>query len=204
MLRRLACTAVLTLAALSALLLGSQAAAGGPTSVLLTNPGGEEATALYYTDQRYGTFDNLLHGTDITRHVSAHPPNDDGTNLTITWLAHDVSVWRTDQLVIDAAGSVWISTRMPYGDGVSAPGAKWFSLKDSGAIVRLVTSLGLLGGGRSATSVETASEPLAASAIAPSDGNVPGWLWIVPGIFLGLGLSWAFIVWRIHTNIQPA
>ena len=203
MLRRLACTAVLTLASLGALLLGSQATAGGPTSVLLTNPGGERATALYYTDERYSTLDELLHGTDTTRRVSADPPNGDGTYLTITWLAHDVSVWRTDQLVLDAAGSPWMSTQMPYGAGVSTQGRKWVSLKDSGAIVELVTSLGLLGGGQSAASVDTASEPLA-STNTPSDVDVPGWLWIVPGILLGLGLSWAFIVWRIRTNVQPA
>ena len=202
MLRRLACTAVLTLASLGALLLGSQATAGGPTSVLLTNPGEELATALYYTDERYSTLDELLHGTDTTRRVSAAPPNGDGTYLTITWLAHDVSVWRTDQLVLDAAGSPWMSTHTPYGNGV-AQGTKWFSLKDGGAIVELVTSLGLLGGDRSTPSNDTASEPVA-STHTPSDVAVPGWLWIVPGILLGLGLSWAFIVWRIRTNVQPA
>ena len=41
-----------------------------------------------------------------------------GTGVTLTWMIHDVSVWRVDRVYLDAKGGPWISTQVdPTGSG---------------------------------------------------------------------------------------
>src|SRR6187200_965098 len=102
--------------AITAALLGvsalaaAPAAAGGPTSALLSIPGAGSTASLYYTDPEYdqladlvgvsqpsGTFD-----TELGTHVS-------GPGITITWLIHDVDTWRVDRVYLGGENGPWIS-----------------------------------------------------------------------------------------------
>ena len=126
--------AVLMTAATTMMMAGP-ADAGGPTSVLLTSPGTARAAALYYTDPRYAELEALLHGQEAegSEGTTRYPGAAEDTALNVTWLIHDVSIWRTDQLVLGAAGGAWVATWMTLDDGgddgawrpASRPGGPW-------------------------------------------------------------------------------
>ena len=82
----------------------------------------------------------------------------------MTWLVHDVSVWRTDQLVLDIEGlTVDLHTaisrrwRRAIDDGEGLTGEKWRSLKDGGAIVDLLGAIGVVGDEEPASAVDSAT-----------------------------------------------
>ena len=100
-----------------AALIAAPAAAGGPTSALLSIPGAGSTASLYYTDPEYdeladlvgvsqpsGTFD-----TELGTHES-------GPGITITWLIHDVDPWRVDRVYLGGEDGPWISTQMASGN----------------------------------------------------------------------------------------
>jgi hypothetical protein len=73
----------------------TEAAAGGPTSVLVTSPTSGQATALYYSDEQYGKLEQLL-GSE-GKGTRDKPPEADLTRarqINVTWLAHDISPWQ--------------------------------------------------------------------------------------------------------------
>jgi hypothetical protein len=98
------------------LLAASPASAGGPTSVLITSPTEERATGLYTSHTMYAELSQalgmntavadpdapLLHGT----------PGSNAINLT--WLIHDVQVWRVDHVFLTADGGPWVETYESY------------------------------------------------------------------------------------------
>ncbi|MGI8644742.1 MAG: hypothetical protein ACR2JD_00210 [Nocardioides sp.] len=74
----------------------------------------------------------MLHGPKATRAEPAAPPGyDAGIHLNVTWLAHDVSVWRSDRLVLDAPGGPWLVTQTPEGTTTAAD-KMWQALDDDG------------------------------------------------------------------------
>lgn len=181
---RRALIAVVVLAG-SMLLGAAPADAGGPTSVLLTNPDLGRATAVYYSDPRYSELDLLLHGSGDP--ASDHGPvlTNGATFLNVTWLAHDVSVWRTDQLRLDASGEAWLAS----------DGSHWAALGDGDRIHELITSLGLIGPGSTpAADAVPQTTPETESATPPAPVvreetrwfSLTGWRWAVPGLLLGL------------------
>ncbi|MGH1555106.1 hypothetical protein ACRAWF_34075 [Streptomyces sp. L7] len=92
----------------------SGAAAGGPTSVLVTSPTSGQAAALYYSDEQYGELQQLL-GPE-GRGTRDKPPEADLTRarqINVTWLAHDISPWRIDRVfpVESRPQAVWITRR---------------------------------------------------------------------------------------------
>lgn len=110
--RHTAATAA-TLAAL-ALAAGTAtpAAAGGPTSALVVNGGSGDAAALYATDPGYAALDKAI-GDDGERVdpllTEADLGGADARQVTVTWLQHDVHVWRVDTLYPDARGGAVVS-----------------------------------------------------------------------------------------------
>ncbi len=184
---RRALIAVLLVAG-SMLLGAAPADAGGPTSVLLTNPNEARATAIYATDPRYAELETLLHSPgSTTSGAAAEAELTDATYLNVTWLAHDVSVWRTDQVRLDLSGEAWLASE----------GSAWARLGDGDGIRDLATSLGLIGGG-SAPVTEVVpqtvpdAEPVAAApptSVVREETrwfSLAGWRWAVPGLLLGL------------------
>ncbi|MCE7006712.1 hypothetical protein LWC34_28355 [Kibdelosporangium philippinense] len=94
--------------------------AGGPTSVLISSPTDQKAAALYYSQSDYGRLMNLVGGQP-----AADPKAPDNLisgpgakSVRLTWLVHDVSVWRVDHVFLDLQDGVWVETYMATPDGI--------------------------------------------------------------------------------------
>ena len=194
MLRRTAVAVVMATVASTVVFLTSGAQAGGPTSVLLTNLDSERAAGLYYTDEQYLELESLLHGDGTTRETAAAAPTRGGSYFNVTWLVHDVSVWRTDQLVLDVEGAPWIYTQLSSGGGLTRE--KWRLLKDGEAIVNLLGAIGVVGAEERQSTVDSvtaAAEPTTDSSVQTA---TPAWRWGVPGLTLGLLAGWFIAKWQ--------
>ena len=196
------------------------AEAGGPTSVLLASPSHQSAAGLYYTDPRYAELEELLHGPDAAEGTSDPQPGS-ADQVNVTWLVHDVSIWRTDTLLLDGSGDVWLLTSDEWGGpNASAAEGDWFRLRQAGRLRELVGSLGLLGGtaaegesaGDSAAAAET-DDAEAAVVVAPAPPEVreetewfslAGWRWAVPGLLLGLLVAGLAVRGRSVRDGRPA
>jgi len=183
----------------------STAQAGGPTSALLVSPGTDRAAALYYSDAEYQRLNTLLGGDSPQRDPAASAASHSGGNyVTVTWLIHDVSVWRIDRIFLGAADGPWIVTQMV--DGSSAgmyPGEAGDETSvthrspEPAALKSLLTSIGLLGPrlGQPAGGSDADAAPIAASqrldgsasAAAPVDARAGApWWWLLAGLVAGM------------------
>ncbi|MGH3738745.1 MAG: hypothetical protein ACRDT6_24575 [Micromonosporaceae bacterium] len=171
----------------------SPASAGGPTSVMLTAPYLEETASLYHSDPGYGELLSLLGGAD----GSMSPPEQNAESyessvfVRVTWLVHDMYVWRIDLIYLDAPGGPRISTRMePDGREV------WHTVKGDRELVRLLDKLGLLTpeARDAATSAPTRSAAAAAPPASPPDRAPDARLWnlyaFLAGVLLTAGAVW--------------
>lgn len=189
------------IAGLGVLLLPVPAQAGGPTSVLVTNHSLGRATALVYSDARYDDLERLL--TDVTP-VEAPAGFPNGDWLVVTWLAHDVHVWRTHQVQLAASGGPLVATSTP--DASSGdPEQSWARVDDPAALKAVMTELGMTGKAKPGTTAPgaadltggepVASQPDRAAAVdaaaepASSWFALTGWRWAVPGLIAGLLLG---------------
>jgi hypothetical protein len=101
---------IAALVAIIFVLAAPTAFAGGPTSVILVNPGTGKSAALYNSDADY---------TTLMEALGPRPPVPDGPDLhggpgtsaiNITWLIHDVQVWRIDHVFMNEDGGPWVET----------------------------------------------------------------------------------------------
>jgi hypothetical protein len=117
--------------------------AGGPTSVLLVNTDRARAQALYVTDPAY---DRLAAAAGDTYGAST-PPSGVAQGVKdevkLTWLIHDVTVWRLDRVVLTRNDGIWIETalKLPEDDDT----ARWHRASDDQALTALLSAAGLLG-----------------------------------------------------------
>lgn len=99
----------------TALLVAGPALAGGPTSVLLVVPGSGRTASLYTGDADYQELAELVGAFDAAGSAGTTDPSadghDSGSGVTVTWLIHDVHVWRVDRVYFGADGGAWISTQ---------------------------------------------------------------------------------------------
>src|SRR2546430_15567337 len=165
------------------------ALAGGPTSVVLVSPANHQSTALYYTDDAYTRLSSLVGENPVAApgapDVHGTPGTDD---VRITWLIHDVQVWRVDHVFANIKGEVWIETIMAV-DGkpptFDAAGVVHRSI-DGAALMSLLSGLKLVGEGPPARNFfaggATTDPPKPAAAPAPaSEVAGPNWWWILIG-----------------------
>lgn len=169
------------------------ASAGGPTSVLLVSPGRQVATALYNSDAAYSRLEQVLGQGQTSDPAAPDLQAGPGTSaINITWLAHDVSVWRVDRVVVDAAGGPWVMTSINR-DGRSElefPGIA-HRPNDAKVLIDLLTGLKLLGEPTSPDQGVKAPLPAALSppAVSQPVANVSAerevadlnWLWLLVG-----------------------
>lgn len=189
--------AVLAVVGLGALVTPGSAAAGGPTSVLLACPQHDRAAALYTGDPAYQRLLDLLGEEPVAD--PAPPPADSGsTYVTLTWLVHDVDVWRIDRAFLDTTGGTWLVTQTAtdtttsIGDGLwpgerGGPGAVWHRPSDPQALLALFADLGLLRTPSGPSVVQTVREPVAAPA-PPARPEPTGdglWWWAGAGALVG-------------------
>ncbi|MFE0249722.1 hypothetical protein [Streptomyces sp. NPDC059010] len=122
----------------------SPASAGGPTSVLLVSPESTETAALYYSDKEYDELARLLGSPGMG--TRDKPPEADLTasrQINVTWMAHDVTPWRLDQVYsADKGQAVWIHTAA---DLDSSTNGIWHRADHPARLRALLTKLDLMG-----------------------------------------------------------
>lgn len=221
--------AVLTLVLMS-LLVAGPASAGGPTSVLLVVPGSGQTASLYASDPDYEALAGLVGafgagggaGT-VDKSGASHEV---GTGVTLTWLIHDVSVWRVDRIYLGADGGPWIATQTT--DGVASiwdspvvwhtsAGGKELSLlldrlgvrPGSGSVGDAATASASAGGGSGVAAGVVPPVPEAEqsnqAAQRPTGTGTPsevGLMWGLAGLALGVALAMAGL--RLVPRPRPA
>jgi hypothetical protein len=122
--------------------------AGGPTSVLMVNPNTEEARAAYYSDSAYSALAAAV-GEGQTG-PAAPPPGlarDGGEDVRLTWLVHDMQIWRIDRIHLTSADGMWIETVVDHTGGgqmLERP-AHWHRAADTDGLLAALSAAGLLG-----------------------------------------------------------
>ncbi|MFE9098575.1 hypothetical protein [Streptomyces sp. NPDC007264] len=206
-LRRPAAPAWVSAVLLAVMVWGApSAAAGGPTSVLVTSPRSAKATALYFSDKEYGQLLHLLGEPDTG--TRDKPPGADPVHsrqINVTWLAHDFSPWRLDRVFPDGTGAVWIHTAANVPASLNG---YWHRATDPARLRTLLEKLGVMGGtsdtGYSGiapapwqsavpeapnTSTSTGTRTAPPPAAATGAGGGTGWWWSIPGAVGGAVLA---------------
>lgn len=182
------------------------ASAGGPTSVLVVSPASEETASLYYDDREYKQLERLL-GSPVTG-TRGKPPEADlasARRVTVTWMVHDISPWRLDQIFsADEGGEIWIHTAANLPRSMNG---SWHRAERADELSALLKGLGVLGkasGDTGSTDVmsapwategaqATAPEPAATvRAQAPTVDDGTAWWWVLPSATGGAVLALAF------------
>ncbi len=125
--------------------------AGGPTSVLISSPTVHRAAGLYCTETRYEELARAVGGeVDQPSSSLSQPASvdlDDEMVVRLTWMIHDVSVWRIDGIYITQSDGIWISTLIDQGSGNGnlrdRPG-RWHRPQNDAALLAVLRSVGIL------------------------------------------------------------
>lgn len=213
-----AAVAVTALAA--AVAVSAPAAAGGPTSVMLIAPGSGKAAAIYTSSPDYRELEQ-----SIGDMPGEKPPkslsdvmNDQHRQITVTWLVHDVSVWKVDYVYPDGPGGAWVHSRTAMGEGLPERGV-WRKAARSEELRRLLDRLGLMGADKglgvsapdylsSPDDAAVAQEtPVAAPQAAASGagGGPDDWWLALAGLGVGLvvGCPGTVLALRLITRRTP-
>jgi hypothetical protein len=151
-------------------LVAAPSSAGGPTSVLLVNSGTGRAAALYATDPRYERLSELLgvsYGAPAAGGRS--PGNGAGSSLVgsgginVTWLIHDVQVWRVDRVYLDGDGARVASQSNLSGGSIFDAEPVWHWAANPRDLAALLKDLGL-----GATGGPPPAAPYPADTAAPA------------------------------------
>jgi hypothetical protein len=87
--------------------------AGGPTSVILVDPSTGKTAALYNQDIDYGALQDAVGELPALPLPAGTPELHGGPGssaINVTWLLHDVQVWRIDHVFLTGEGGPWIET----------------------------------------------------------------------------------------------
>jgi hypothetical protein len=164
--RKITALLVTVLAAVGWAALAAPAHAGGPTSVLMVNPATGRTNALYYTNKAY---ERLANGVGVFAADSGSdrkPPSvsdDFDGEIRLTWMIHDMSIWRIDRVHVTGHDGTWIETLLTVdgGDVFSRPG-RWHRAADHRLLMASLTAAGLLAGSQRAAGDSTSTMPSAA------------------------------------------
>ena len=122
--------------------------AGGPTSVLMVSPDQQQARAAYTSDSVYAA---LMAAVGEGQTGPDAPPaglaTGGGEDVRLTWLIHDIQVWRIDRIHLTSANGMWIETVVDHsGEGrmFDVP-AHWHRPADEAALAAVLSEAGLLG-----------------------------------------------------------
>jgi hypothetical protein len=165
--------------------------AGGPTSVLMSNPDQQRAAAAYYSDTVYDQLaDGVGEGQTGPNAAPAGLAAGGGEDVRLTWLIHDVQIWRVDRIHLTSADGMWVETVVTLGEAnIWDSPAHWHRPADEATLLAALSTAGLLGdSGPAATAppavevpttetgatVPTPASPLPGLAIAALAGLVVG------------------------------
>jgi hypothetical protein len=178
--------------------------AGGPTSVLLTNPNLGRATALHVQNPDY---DRLFAAVGEQVTGPEQPPSGVGSSdeVRLTWLIHDMQIWRIDRVHLTGGDGIWLETVVDItdsGDVFDRP-ARWHRPANAQALTVLLTSAGLLGAdpAPSATADPNDSSPVTEVSSTPAQSVVPIVAAALGGLVLGAAGS--LLLRRRPTGRRP-
>jgi hypothetical protein len=121
--------------------------AGGPTSVLMTNPGLGRAAALHIDNPAYNRLDAAV-GAEATG--EANPPSglrSGDEEVRLTWLIHDMQIWKIDRVHLTSHDGIWVETVVDltgHRDVFERP-SFWHRAHDDKALTAVLSAAGLLG-----------------------------------------------------------
>jgi hypothetical protein len=184
---------VTLLAAVGLLVLPGPAAAGGPTSVLITEPGSGKASALHYEQSAYAELERLLQEGEP---VPAPDGRLGSTSYTLTWMIHDVKPWRLQFVHPDGVGGPLVGTQAMTDDGSMGEDLTWLKIADGETVQQLLeqTLAGAATGVPEAEAEAVAPEPTVVERVVQEPTtewfSLAGWRWVLPGLLVGalLGL----------------
>jgi hypothetical protein len=187
------------------------AAAGGPTSVVLSLPGTGRMNVLHVTSVDYDKLAKNVGAYGAAPAAEgAAGRHDQGPVLTLTWLIHDVQPWRVDYVYLLAPGGPWIASRQTDGAGdIWNQPQVWHRSTDAAGLRKLVHELKVdptdwtpADGGVAPEGAPADSEPLGlpssgatapasstASSGAPGGSAGGGWVWGIAGLVAGAVLT---------------
>jgi hypothetical protein len=196
--------ALLALTVSATVVLASPTVAGGPTSVLITDPSTGQATALYYSDARYQELDGLLSDGAT---LDGEPPGLGGRALNLTWMIHDIQPWRTQQLYLDAEGGPVVAS---YGSELAGDAGEttWTRPAEGKALLQLAARiLDPVKGSAAAPApapVVAAADPVPAQRVVTETRwySLTGWRWLAPGLLLGAAGALLLTRGRVRSSDQ--
>jgi len=164
--------------------------AGGPTSVLLVDPSAGRAAALYHSSTGYEQLVAAInaYGSDlgsVDRPDSVSETANDAYRLT--WLIHDMTIWRIDRIYPTADDGLWLQTVADEGGGdpFAQPG-RWHRVKNPEALTAVLTSAGLTDAAApEANADDDSAATTAASTVPAGTGAGPIALAGLAGLLLG-------------------
>jgi len=175
--------------------------AGGPTSVLLVDSATGRATALYATDPRYQRLSDLLDALAAPpASIEPAPRTGAGNSLVdsgainVTWLLHDVQVWRVDRIYVDGDAAVIASQSDLSGGSILEAEPVWHHPSNPKDLARLLNDLGLGAPGAPPSAVPSPAISTAPAAVeqaqnaATTASGTTGPFWGVAGAVVGAGL----------------
>ena len=195
---------------LMSVLVAGPASAGGPTSVLLAEPATQRAASFYYTDADYVALADLVgvNNPAAERRTldEAGTSHEFGSGVTMTWLVHDVAVWRVDRVYVGGTGGPWIATQTVMNDSgnVYDSPVSWHKATDGPALVALLERIGFgdaskargsgaeaaVPGDNASAQPATPTQPSnQASQAADSAPTWAGWVWGLAGLALGAAFA---------------
>jgi hypothetical protein len=127
----------------------SPASAGGPTSVIMVNPGTGRAAALHTTNPRYMQLVKTLSAYDPPTGSPARPASVSDCSqceIRLTWLIHDMRIWRIDRVHLTSDDGVWIHTVADESgerDLFDQPG-QWQRPYDQATLIALLSASGVI------------------------------------------------------------
>jgi hypothetical protein len=163
----------------------STAHAGGPTSVLMTSPESGRASALHIANPDYDRLYEAV-GDDV-RGEQARPSgvSSGGEEVRLTWLIHDVQVWRVDRVHLTRQDGIWVETVTELtgaGHPFEQP-SRWHRAKNDQALTALLANAGLLGAD---SAPANPSDPDVTAASAPAQPVLPIVAAAVGGLAVGV------------------
>ena len=87
--------------------------AGGPTSVIMVNPGSGAAAALHTSDPRYERLVEAVHAYYPPTGQTARPAgvtDCSSCEIRLTWLIHDMQIWRIDRVHLTPDDGIWLES----------------------------------------------------------------------------------------------
>jgi hypothetical protein len=165
------------------------ASAGGPTSVLMASPHNGRVAALYHTDAGYERLVAAVEAYGVNTGSTTRPgsvSNDFSNEIRLTWLIHDMSIWRIDRVHITAEDGIWIETVVQTDEGnlLEQP-ATWHRAVDANALTAVLSKAGLLAKGAAPASDPETMTPPASTAESPAATPAPRGIWLAAATGIG-------------------